>query len=232
MKVITGDKVDHPARPARSTRLEPQTLRQASAGVKAVEGLGRTGDQPISRSTRRLRLEERRAYVALDAGRTQLKAAFTLKRSNRSGSDCSTPGFRAERRSRRRAVPDEPASCSTNPNDRDIPAQAVAPVLRSRWTTALASSGAFVFKTASGNSEPTQEVVLPLTRIQAGTADGSRSAARQSCRWDIAPLEAPPAGFGHHLPRRARDFDTIKGPNLGKSRELSSRIVTDRGDRH
>src|SRR5262249_48299852 len=44
--------------------------------------------------------------------------------------------------------------------------------------------------------------------------------------WDIAPLKLPP-GSVITFHAEARDFDAIKGPNLGKSRELRLRIVSD-----
>ena len=44
--------------------------------------------------------------------------------------------------------------------------------------------------------------------------------------WDLAPLKlAPGSIITFHAD--ARDFDALKGPNLGKSRELRLRIVSD-----
>jgi len=221
--------------PPEYTRLEPQTLAPGKTQVKAVEGtrveLEASANKPID--TASLRLGEKAAplAVALDAGRTRLKAAFTLKGANPFWFELlDTEGFRNREAVRydARAVPDEaPRVVLDEPtNDRDIPAQAVVPVTFTVDDDFGIQSARIVFKTASGNSEPTQEVVLPLW--DSGDSPDGKPVRRQTVRhqWDIAPLKLPP-GSVITFHADARDFDTIKGPNLGKSRELRLRIVTD-----
>ena len=86
-----------------------------------------------------------------------------------------------------------------------------------------------IYRLATGDSEPHEQVAIPLwTRPGARATGGPVSFVKHeeiAHNWQLAPLKLP-LGHGDHVPRRARDFDTIKGPNLGKSREIRLRIVS------
>ena len=161
-----------------------------------------------------------------------LKTRFTVKGSAPFWFDLlDTEGFRNREavrydvRSLRdeapRVVLDEPTS------DRDVPAQAVVPVRITVDDDYGIQSARLLYKVATGGSEPTREVVLPLWDAQ-GEAAPAPPVKHQEVghAWDLAPLKlAPGTIITFHAD--ARDFDDLKGPNLGKSRELRLRIVSD-----
>jgi len=222
--------------PPEYTRLGPQTLAPGTTQIKAVEGtrveLAAVSNKPIDTATLRLGDAAAPGGVALDAARTRFTAGFTLTRAQPFWFDLvDTEGFRnrealkydarAVRDEAPRVVIDEPA------NDRDVPALATVPVAFTVDDDFGIQSARLVYKAASGNSEPAQEVVLPLWDGQGGGPDG-KPVTHHTVRydWDLAPLKLPP-GSVITFHADARDFDTLKGPNLGKSRELRLRIVND-----
>ena len=88
-------------------------------------------------------------------------------------------------------------------------------------------SARLLYKVASAGSEPTQDVALPLWEAPGGTGPGG-AVKHQEVRyeWDLAPMNlAPGSIITFHA--EARDFDNLKGPNLGKSREIRLRIISD-----
>ncbi len=218
------------------TRLAPQTLAQGKTQIKAVEGtrveLAVVANKPIESATLRLGDAAAPGAVVYDKTRTRLTTSFTLSASHPFWFELlDTEGFRNrefvkyDARSIRdeapRVVIDEPT------NDRDVPAQATVPVVFSVDDDFGIQSARLIYKAASGGSEPTQEVVLPLWDDQGSGQDG-KPVTHHTVRyeWNLEPLNLPPGSIiTFHAD--ARDFDALKGPNLGKSRELRLRIVSD-----
>ncbi len=218
------------------TRLAPVTLAPGKTQVKAVEGtrveLTALANKAIASATLRLGDAPAPGGVTLDKRRTKLAANFTLRGAQPFWFDLlDTEGFRnreavkydarAIRDEAPRVVIDEPV------NDRDVPAQAMVPIAFTVDDDFGIQSARLVYKVATGGSEPTQDVVLPLWDGQGGGPDG-RALTHQNVRhaWDLAPLKLTP-GSVITFHADARDFDTLKGPNVGKSRELRLRIVND-----
>ena len=215
------------------TKVAPQTLAPGKNQFRAVEGtqveIEALANKPIAAATLRLGEKATAGPVGIDGSKTHMKAAFTLHDSTPFWFELlDTEGFRSREVTRfdlrsfkdeaPRVVIDEPM------NDRDVPAQARVPVAFTVDDDFGIQSARLIFKTASGGSEPTQDVALPLFD---GTVATQPVKHRQvTYTWDLTPLKlAPGSIITFHAD--ARDFDSIKGPNLGKSRELRLRIVSD-----
>ena len=76
---------------------------------------------------------------------------------------------------------DEPA------NDRDVPAEAAVPVVFTVDDDFGIQSARLVYKVATGGSEPTQEVVLPLWDDQGNGPTASPSCTRRSATSGTSP---------------------------------------------
>jgi hypothetical protein len=217
------------------TKLAPQTLAPGKTQIKAVEGtrveLDALANKPIEVAALKLGEKVAGEAVKLDKARTHLKAKFTLSESAPFWFELlDTEGFRSREVTRydARAIRDEaPRVVIDEPiNDRDVPAAAAVPVEFTVDDDYGIHAARLVYRAASGGSEPTQEVVLPLW--DAGDSSDGKPVKHQQVKhtWDLAPLKLPP-GSVITFHAEARDFDSIKGPNLGKSRDLRLRIVTD-----
>ncbi|HKI20808.1 MAG TPA: DUF4175 domain-containing protein, partial [Isosphaeraceae bacterium] len=90
-------------------------------------------------------------------------------------------------------------------------------------------SARLIYRVATGDSEPHQEVAIPLLPVlQQGPDLAVPLFVKHqeiAYQWDLAPLKLP-VGTVITFHADARDFDTIKGPNVGKSREIRLRIVS------
>ena len=90
-------------------------------------------------------------------------------------------------------------------------------------------SSRLIYRLATGESEPHAEVAIPLWTAQRARPRPGRSSFVKhqeiSHDWELAPLKLP-VGTVITFYADARDFDTIKGPNIGKSREIRLRIVS------
>ena len=86
-----------------------------------------------------------------------------------------------------------------------------------------------LYKVATGESEPHEAVVIPLWSARdQGAAPAAATLERHrelAYTWELAPLKLAPGSIITFF-ADARDFDAIKGPNVGKSRELRLRIVS------
>ena len=89
-------------------------------------------------------------------------------------------------------------------------------------------SSRIVYRLATGDSEPHAEVVIPLWAAPEQGPDGAAGFAKHqeiSHTWELRR-----SSFRWERSSRfyadARDFDTLKGPNVGKSREIRLRIVS------
>ena len=128
----------------------------------------------------------------------------------------------ARSRTRRRVVIAEPRT------DHDVPADAHGPRpgrARRRLRPPLAR---LLYKVSAG-SEPHDAVAIPVL-----SAPGEEPRLAQPAfvkhqeiayEWNLAPLKLA-IGSIITFHADARDFDSIKGPNVGKSRELRLRIVS------
>ena len=224
-------KLIHP----KYTMLAAQTIASGTSQFKAVIGtrveVEAVADKPLELATLRLGEKLARTPVSLDATRTKLKASFTLADSHPIWFDLvDTEGFknREVMRFDARAFADEaPRVVIDEPtNDRDVPAQATVPIAFTVDDDFGIQSARLIYKVATGGSEPVTEVVLPLW--DSGDSPDGKAVVHQQVRhaWDLAPLKLS-AGSIISFHADARDFDSIKGPNLGKSRELRLRIVSD-----
>lgn len=221
--------------PPEYTKQGPLILAPGKTQVKAVEGtrveLEAQTNKPIALAALRLGEGTGPEPVTWDVKKTRLKVAFTLKGSNPFWFELlDTEGFRNREavRYEARGVADEaPRVVIDQPtNDREIPSRAVVPVTFTADDDFGLHSARLVYKTASGGSEPTREVILPLWSASETPEGPPVRHQTVEYAWDIAPLKLP-AGSVITFHADARDFDSIKGPNLGKSRELRLRIATD-----
>jgi hypothetical protein len=122
-----------------------------------------------------------------------------------------------------RVVIDEPK------NDRDIPPDATIPLHVTVDDDFGVHSARLIYRVATGESEPREQVAIPLWAAKAAGPDGGAVSLIKhqeiTHKWEIGAL-ALPVGTVITAYADARDCDTIKGPNIGKSRELRLRIVS------
>ena len=113
--------------------------------------------------------------------------------------------------------------------DRDIPADATVPVRVVLDDDFGLQSARLIYRLATGDSEPREEVGIPLWTApeQARSPAASAFVKHQEVPydWHLTPLKLP-VGTVITFYADARDFDAIKGPNIGKSREIRLRIVS------
>ncbi len=114
--------------------------------------------------------------------------------------------------------------------DRDVPADAVIPI----EITAQDDHGLQVLQlvsrriglSASSETEPPQ--IKPLWAAETADEPGTgtpRLTQAALYRWNLADLDLQP-GDVLALTAEARDFDNLRGPNVGRSREVRIRIAT------
>ena len=230
---------DRPARPARYTGLAPQTLAPGKTQIQAVEGtrveLEALANKPIASADAPPR-RDAAAREPVDARRGADPAR--RRRSPLTESQpfwfelLDTEGFRNREAVRydvravaRRGPPGRRStSRRTTATSRPRP---TCPS-RSRSTTTSASSrpGWSTRSPRAARSRPRRSSSRSGTTR--ANAPGGRPVKHQEVRyeWDLAPLKlAPGSIITFHAD--ARDFDNLKGPNLGKSREIRLRIVSD-----
>ncbi|MFI5459268.1 MAG: DUF4175 domain-containing protein, partial [Isosphaerales bacterium] len=200
------------------TRLELEAL----ASKPLVHAELRVGDKPAG------------GELAFDQSRTRFKTAFTVKENFAFWFDLKdTEGFRnreAVRYDLRRFADDAPRVVIDEPKtDRDIPADATVPVRVVLDDDFGLQSARLIYRLATGDSEPHAEVVIPLwTAEEQGRGASAGSFVKHQevpHNWDLTPLKLP-IGTVITFYADARDFDAIKGPNIGKSREVRLRIVS------
>ena len=220
--------------PPLYTAEPPRTLASGNTQVRVLEGsrieLAAKANKELSAAALRLGEALSKAPIKLDVSRTRLTTEFIAGHSGPFWFELKdTEGFknrevvRYELRSVRdeapRVVIDDPS------NDRDVPAQAMVPVTFTVDDDYGIHSASLLYKTATGGSEPSPVVALPLWDSK-DHPDPQRI-KRQTIKynWDLAPLKLPPGSIiTFHA--EARDFDDLKGPNLGKSREIRLRIAS------
>src|SRR5262249_26756262 len=122
-----------------------------------------------------------------------------------------------------RVVIDEPRT------DRDVPAEATVPVRILVDDDFGIHSARLNYKIATGESEPREPVDIPLVSPESEGPVPAASSLKKHLelahQWELAPLKLAPGSVITFF-ADARDFDAIKGPNVGKSREIRLRIVS------
>lgn len=217
------------------TRLPEQTLAPGRSQVRAVEGTQIRIEAQANKP-----LADARLYrgdlpaperVVLAADRRSLSTAFLLVDSAPFWFSLrDTEGFRNREAVRYevRAIRDEaPRVLLEEPiADRDVRAVADVPIRIAADDDYGLQLIRLVYKVAASGSETTREAIVPLW--EAATDRDSAPDRHHEVRylWDLTPLNLTPGAVVTFF-ADARDFDDIKGPNLGKSRELRLRIVTD-----
>ena len=217
------------------TKLAPITLAPGKTQIRAVIGtkveIDAAASKPLASAT--LKMGENRPDLAteLDASKSRVKVAFALNESVPFWFDLlDQDGFknrelvkfdaRSLKDEAPRVVIDEPS------NDRNVPASAKIPIKFSVDDDYGIQSGRLLYKIATGGSEPTGEVVLPLWDASNADPNTPLKHLEVPYKWDLAPLKLEPGAIiTFHAD--ARDFDTINGPNVGRSRELRLRVVSD-----
>jgi hypothetical protein len=221
------------------TRLEPETMAPGRTQIRAVIGtqieVQAAANKPIAHAELHLGEKVASAPVAINATATGLKTVFTVTESVPFWFELlDTEGFASREavRYELRAFADEaPRVIIEEPaHDRDVPARALVPVVFSVNDDFGIQSARILYKVASAGSEPTQDVALPLWEAPQSETGTARPAPikRQEVRydWNLEPLNlAPGSVVTFHA--EALDFDNLKGPNLGRSREIRLRVLSD-----
>ncbi len=220
------------------TGVPVQMLAPGLTQLRALEGtqleLEAEASKPLEHAQLRIGEDPAGGALAFDASRTRFKAALPIKGSftfwfrlkdtegffNRDEVRYDVRGFKDEAP---RVVIEEPKT------DRDVPADATIPVRIVLDDDFGLHSARLIYRIATGESEPHDEAVIPLwtAKDQSPTPVASTVVKHQELahNWQLAPLKLP-VGTIVTFYADARDLDTIKGPNLGKSRELRLRIVS------
>ena len=219
------------------TGLATQTLAPGNTQVRVVEGsrveVAAEANKPLASATLRVGDVVLAEATKLASDGKSLTAQFTVKESKPFWFDLlDTEGFRSQEivRFDVRATRDEaPRVVVDDPSqDRDVPAAAVIPLKISVDDDFGIHLVRLVYKVANGGSEPSSEVVVPLAE---GIAPGGPVATDKhldvTYRWDLAAIPGLQPGSTITFFAEGRDFDNLKGPNIGKSREIRLRIVTE-----
>ncbi|MGC8643752.1 MAG: DUF4175 family protein, partial [Isosphaeraceae bacterium] len=220
------------------TGVPPQTLASGLNSFRALEGTKIELDAQANKTlaTAALYLGDQPAaeQVAFNPARTGFKTAFPVKDNvsfhlalqddegfrNRDSAHYDVKMFRDDPP---RVVIAEPRT------DRDIPADAVVPIQIELDDDFGLQSSRIMYKVASGDSEPHNPVAIPLWVDPAQASAASQPVPVKHQEIDhVWKLESLKLAVGSILTfhAEARDYDSIKGPNLGKSREIRLRIVS------
>ncbi len=220
------------------TGLPIQTLAPGLTQFRALEGtrleLEAEASKPLKHAELRIGEDPAGGELAFDGSRTRFKTSIPVKGSftfwfgmldsegfrNRDAVRYDVRGFKDEAP---RVVIEEPKT------DRDIPADAIVPVRIVLDDDFGLHSSRLIYRVATGESEPHDEAAIPLwSPKDESSAPSAASVIKHheiAYDWELAPLKLA-VGTVITFYADARDLDNIKGPNLGKSRELRLRIVS------
>jgi hypothetical protein len=219
------------------TGLPAEVLAAGLTQVRALEGtqleLEGRANKPLADAELRVGDNPTGAKLTFDESRARFKTTLPVRSNFSFWFDLKdTEGFRNREavrydvRSFRdeapRVVIDEPKT------DRDIPADATIPVKVMLDDDFGLHSARLIYRLATGDSEPHAEVAIPVWTAQAQVRGGGAAFVKHqevSHVWELAPLKLA-VGTVITFYSDARDFDAIKGPNVGKSREIRLRIVS------
>jgi hypothetical protein len=232
----TTVKLTYPA----YTAMPPQTLATVKNTITAVRGtiveIVATANKPIA-SASLTRVEGQKPLAArVDAAKPNtLSAKFTLEDSGPLTFALNdTEGFHSQEKDAvrldLRAIKDEaPKVVIEEPtNDKDVTPNADVPLEISADDDFGLGNVRLVYKSSVNGSEPVNEVIVPLWAATEGTKEKPAAPAKHHAvmyRWKLEPLKLP-VGTLLTFHADSRDLDNLKGPNVGKSRELHLRIVS------
>jgi hypothetical protein len=220
------------------TGIPTQTLAAGLTSFRVLEGtkieLDAQANKPLASALLHLGDQAAAGSVSFNPARTGFKAEFPVKNNVAFWFDFKDDeGFRNREAARYdvRMFKDEPPRVviAEPKTDRDVPSDAVIPVRIELDDDFGLHSARLMYKVATGESEPHDAVAIPLWSApgeEAGSAQPSFVKHKEiEYVWKLEPLKL---GIGSIITFYAdsRDFDSIKGPNLGKSRELRLRIVS------
>ncbi len=224
--------------PPPYTGLAPQTLAQGQSQFRALEGtrieLNGEATKPLSSALIDLGEQTKEPALTFDASRTRFRAAIPIGSSFHFGFRLvDMEGFpnRDEARYDVRSIADEaPRVMIDEPKtDRDVPPEATVPVKVVIDEDYGLHSARLIYQIATGESEPHGEIIKPLwSASDQSPAPAAASLERHrelAYAMELAPMKLAPGSIVT-LHADARDFDVIKGPNVGKSREIRLRIVS------
>jgi len=220
------------------TGMQPQILAPGLTQFRALEGtrleLEAVANKPLQHAELRLGEAPSGTELSFDSTRTRFRTSLDIKANFTFWFDLKdTEGFRGRdavryearffRDEAPRVVIDEPKS------DRDIPPDAIIPLHVTLDDDFGLHSARLIYRVATGESEPHAQVAIPLWTAPVESPQGGAGSLIKheeiSHKWEIASLSLP-VGTVITAYADARDFDAIKGPNIGKSRELRLRIVS------
>ncbi len=220
------------------TGLPVQTLAPGLTSFRVLEGtkieLEGQANKPLAAAELQFSDQQPALAVALDPLRTTLRASFPVHQNVAfSFALADSDGFRNRDPVRHdvRMFKDEPPRVViVEPRtDRDIPPDALVPVRVELDDDFGLHSARLLYKVSAGESEPHEPVAIPLWSAPSDDATVVASSLLKHQNvgydWDLAPLKLP-IGSVIAFHAEARDLDSIKGPNLGKSREIRLRIVS------
>ncbi len=221
------------------TGLGVQTLAPGLTQIRALEGtrieLEGTASKPLERVELALGEGATKTPATLDPAGLGFTAGFPLAANGAFWFDLlDREGFRNREADRFevRVFPDEaPRVQIEEPRtDRDVPEGASIAIKATLDDDFGLHSSRLVYRIAGGDSEPRDEAAVPLWAPRQQTTEpglGTPYVKHQEVQylWPLAPLKATVGSvITFHVD--ARDFDTLKGPKTGKSREIRLRIVS------
>ena len=218
------------------TALKAQTLAPGNTQVRAVEGsrieFEARANKPIASALLRRGDAVAKEGVKIADGGRALATSFGVKESQPFWIELKdTEGFGGQEviRFELRSTKDEaPRVAMEEPShDRDVPPGATIPVRIAVDDDFGIQLVRLVYKVASGHSEPTREEPIPLWAAPEPHGEAGPVKHREvEYRWDLSALKDLQPGSIVSFYAEARDFDNLKGPNIGRSREMRLRIVS------
>ncbi len=218
------------------TALASQTLAPGNTQIRAVEGTkiefqARPNKHIASAVLRRGDAVAKEPVQVIDGG-LGLTTAFTVKESQPFWLELKdTEGFASQEvvRFDVRVIKDEaPRVTVEDPShDRDVPLEATVPLQFAIDDDYGIQLVRLIYKVALGHSEPTRQEVIPLWDAPVPHGEGGPVKRREvKYRWDLSTIKDLQPGSIISFYAEARDFDNLKGPNIGRSREVRLRIVS------
>ena len=218
------------------TALASQTLAPGNTQIRAVEGtrieFEAVANKPIASAILRRGDAVAKEPVKVGEDGLGLTTAFVVKESQPFWLELKdTEGFSSQEvvRFDIRVLKDEPPRVTIEEptSDREVPAEATVPLQFTVDDDYGIQLVRLVYKVAAGHSEPTRESIIPLWAAPEPHGEGGPIKHREvKYRWDLSALKDIQPGSIITFYAEARDFDNLKGPNIGRSREIRLRIVS------
>jgi hypothetical protein len=218
------------------TALAVQTLAPGNTQIRAVEGtkieFEATANKPIASALLRRGEAVAKEPVKILEGGRNLLTSFNVKDSQPFWLELKdTEGFASQEVVRfdiRVIKDDAPRVMIEEPtHDRDVPVEATVPLQFAIDDDFGIQFVRLVYNVALGHSEPTGQQVIPLWTAPVPHGEGGPVKHREvKFRWDLSTIKEIQPGSIISFYAEARDFDNIKGPNIGRSREIRLRIVS------